>query len=59
MLGKWCAYLRGSIHGGLIGGEIRYTSVISKTLFFMLIRHSEGAVIVVVVLRYIYTSCFT
>ena len=33
--------------------------VISKTLFFMFIRHSEGAFFVVVVARYIYTSCFT
>ena len=34
-------------------------TVISKALFFMFIRHSEGAVIVVVVARYIDTSCFT
>ena len=33
-------------------------AVISKTLFVMFIRHSEGAVIVVVVARYSYTSYF-
>ena len=31
--------------------------VISKTLFVIFIQHSEGAVIVVVVVRYRYTSC--
>ena len=33
------------------------SSVIFKTLFVRFIRHSEGAVIVVVVARYIYPTC--
>ena len=34
------------------------SSVIFKTIFVRFIRHSEGAVIVVVVARYIYISIY-